>query len=70
MNQQMLFDVAIILLFGSLFLFGIKTGTAPGIGPIGLSFDRDTQPRRFWLLMTFNGAMVLIGVAAALGLIA
>ena len=66
MSEELLIDLVLFLLFGSLFVFGFVTGSAPGIaGTIGISFDRETQPKRYWLLMVTNGAIALIGVAAA-----
>ncbi|MEG8043523.1 hypothetical protein O6V14_14450 [Sphingomonas faeni] len=68
MSEQFFIDFVLILLFGSLFVFGLLTETAPGIAEIiGISCDRDTQPKSFWLLMATNGAVALIGVAAAFG---
>jgi hypothetical protein len=70
MKVQLLIDLAIIVLLMGLILFGLGTGTMPGLGGfVSISFDRNTQPKLFWLLITLYAAVVMIGCAAVLGLV-
>jgi hypothetical protein len=70
MDVQLHINLVLISLFLSLILFGLETGTMPALGGfVSISFDRETQPKRFWLLMTAYAIVVIIGCAAVLGLV-